>query len=156
MVFDPTNLLFFAIVTPIVLLTCFLLMKRDKEQNRIFIIIVLGVLLFIVRIFLVPFADTIGIMPYLKYDIIFYTLLTLFGVIFTILFVLYVDRSTMQDIGWKSKDLKKSIFYGLISYLPLIAFMPLILFLTGLEVSLTITWEKLVPLFFIRSVVVRL
>jgi len=131
-------------------------MKRDKEQNRIFIIIVLGVLLFIVRIFLVPFADTIGIMPYLKYDIIFYTLLTLFGVIFTILFVLYVDRSTMQDIGWKSKDLKKSIFYGLISYLPLIAFMPLILFLTGLEVSLTITWEKLVPLFFIRSVVVRL
>lgn len=143
MIFDPINLLYFVITTPIVLLMTFLLMKLDKEKNLTIFIIVLAILLFIVRIFLVIFSATIGIMPYLTYDLIFYTLLTIFGVVFTISF-LHLEKITYQEIGWKSKNLKKSILYGLLAYLPLIAFLPLVLLLTGLEVSLTITWEKII------------
>ena len=100
--------------------------------------------MFAVRIFLVPFAESIGIMPILNYEIIFYTLLAIFGVIFTILYVLRVEDTTLQDLGWKSMNLKRTIFYGLISFLPLIAFLPLIMFLTGLEPSPNVTWEKVV------------
>ncbi|HUX98236.1 MAG TPA: CPBP family intramembrane glutamic endopeptidase [Candidatus Deferrimicrobium sp.] len=144
MVFDPVNLLYFAIIAPIAILTGLFLIRRDTEKDRLLILIILSILLFVVRIFLVLFADTIGIMPYLEYDIIFYTFLTVFGVLFTIIYVLKVEKSTLQEVGWKIKDKKKSIAYGLIGYLPLIAFMPLVLLLTGIEVSSTITWEKIV------------
>jgi membrane protease YdiL (CAAX protease family) len=144
MVFDPINVLYFAIVAPIAIITGLFLIKRDREKNRLLILIILSALLFIVRIFLVLFADSIGIMPYLQYDIIFYTLLTIFGIVFTIIYVLKVEKSTLQETGWKMKDKKRSILYGLVAYLPLIAFMPLVLLLTGIDVSLTITWEKIV------------
>lgn len=144
MVFNPINLLYFAIVAPIVVLTGFFLMKWDKERSRTLKVLSLTILLFVVRIILVVFADSIGIMPYLEHDLVFYSLLTIFGVIFTMVFVFKVEKSTLQQIGWKSRDLKKSVLYGALGYLPLIAFLPLVLLLTGIEVSLTITWQKII------------
>ncbi len=144
MVFDPINLLFFAIVAPITIGVGVFLMKRDPERDRLLIIIILSVLLFGVRVLLVPFANTIGIMPYLVYDIIFYTLLTIFGIIITILYVIKVEKTSLKDLGWKTTDKKKTLIYGLISYLPLVAFLPLVVVLTGIDVTVSITWEKIV------------
>ncbi|MHA1279639.1 MAG: CPBP family glutamic-type intramembrane protease [Candidatus Helarchaeota archaeon] len=144
MVFNPINLLYFVIVTPIAVLIGLFLMKRNPKRDYLLILIILSVFLFVVRILLVPFAETIGIMPYLTYDIIFYTLLTSFGIIFTIVYVFKVEKSTLQEIGWKTRNTKRTILYGLMSYLPLIAFLPLVILLTGIEISLTISWEKIV------------
>ena len=104
---DPFNLLYSAIIPPIVLVSCYFLMKLDKVKNRILYLAILTLLLFAVRIFLVPFAESIGIMPILNYEIIFYTLLAIFGVIFTILYVLRVEDTTLQDLGWKSMNLQR-------------------------------------------------
>ena len=144
MEFNPMNLIYFIIVIPIVLIAFFMVSRIDKEKDHFIIIIILGVLLFIVRLVLVFFADTIGIMPYLKSDIIFYTLLTIFGVGITCLYVKKIEKLSLKDIGWEVKDVKKSIFYGFIVYIPLVCLIPLIIFLTGIEISLVITWEKVV------------
>ena len=144
MVFNPINLLYFAIVGPLVVLTSLILRKRDREKDRLLIVGVLCLLLFAVRIFLVLFADTIGIMPYLEPDILFYTLLAIFGVVFTVFYVLKVEKQPLPEVGWQPKDLKRSVLYGVLGYLPLIAFLPVVMLLTGIEISLMLTWEKVV------------
>lgn len=143
MEFDPVNLIYFAITIPLVNLIYFAITIKVREKHLISIAI-LGVLVFLVRFVLVLFADTIGIMPYLEADIIFYTLLAIFGIIVTIIYVKKVEHSSLKELGWEVKDPKRSVLYGFLFYIPLVCFIPLLLLLTGIEVSYNITWEKIV------------
>ncbi|MHA1265305.1 MAG: lysostaphin resistance A-like protein [Candidatus Helarchaeota archaeon] len=144
MVTNPSDLLYFLIVMPIVVLTGLYLQRCDKNLHKIRYIIILSGLLFIVRICLIFFSDSIGVMPFLKDDILFYSLLTLFGILFTILYVYLVEHRTLKELGWNRKDLKKNLLYGFVAYIPLLSFIPLIILLTHLELSFILTWEKFV------------
>ncbi len=144
MISDLHALFYFLMVMPIVVLIGLLLRWHDKDLHRIRYLLFLSGLLFVVRICLIPFEGSIGVMPYLKDDVIFYSLLALFGVLFTILYVRWVECTTLKEIGWERRELKKNFLYGMGAYIPLLGFIPLIVILTGLELSFAITWEKLV------------
>ncbi|MFX0100651.1 MAG: hypothetical protein ACFFCS_13840, partial [Candidatus Hodarchaeota archaeon] len=138
------NLLYFVISLPIILLTYPILsklVKKDEKYNE-FIIITLSILLFLVRFVLVFFKDTIGIMPYLVEDVVFYPLLVVFGLLITFYYLKMVERVSFVEIGWQSDNVMKSIGKGLLGFIPLVGMFPLMMFLTGIQVSFTLTWEK--------------
>lgn len=74
-------------------------------------------------------------MPYLIKDVVFYSLLLLFGLTFTYYFLYRIEKSSFKEIGFKSVDLKKSILYGLIGIIPLMLLAPLIILLTNISIS---------------------
>ena len=143
MIFNPINLIYFVIAVPIVLITFLLLLKLNKNKDALCYIIVLSILTFGIRFLLIFFDYTIGSMPYLKEDVIFYGLLSGFGVLMTWLYVTKVEQKTFEDYGWKLTDVKKNILFGLLFYIPLILMMPLIIILANIQISLHITWEKI-------------
>ncbi|MHC1591456.1 MAG: CPBP family intramembrane glutamic endopeptidase [Candidatus Helarchaeales archaeon] len=144
MIFSPVNFIYFAIVVPVALAVALLLRKHEAGENHVLSVVVLGILLFFVRIMLVPFQFTIGIMPYILPDVVFYGTLTFFGVMFSILYVLKVDDSTFEEIGFENKDVAKNVGIGLLGFLPLIAMFPLVMLLSGIVINPVITWEKVV------------
>jgi membrane protease YdiL (CAAX protease family) len=144
MTYNPIDLFYFVfilVVAPFILL---LIWKLNKKEKHLLIIIVLGLFLFYVRIMLVVYRDLIGIMPYIFPDIIFYTLLTIFGVIFSIFYVIKVEKKSFAEIGFSKEHILKNIGFGLISFLPLIAMFPVVLLLGNVLISMSITWEKIV------------
>ena len=144
MEFYPINLFYFIIIIPIVLIFYLIMLQLKKKENPLLNIVILSVLLFIVRICLVLFANTIGIMPYLIQDVIFYSLLLVFGVTFTIVFVVKVEKVSFEKLGWNMQDVKKSIVYGIIGHIPLVCFFPVIILLANIQIALDITVEKLI------------
>ena len=126
MEFYPINLFYFIIIIPIVLIFYLIMLQLKKKENPLLNIVILSVLLFIVRICLVLFANTIGIMPYLIEDVIFYSLLLVFGVSFTIVYVVKVEKVSFKEIGWEMQDVKKSIIFGIIGHIPLVCFFLLL------------------------------
>ena len=138
------NLYYFIIAIPIVLIVFLILSKLCKKKSSLSIIIVLSLLLFTVRFILIFFKDTIGIMPYLIEDAIFYSLLMVFGLIFTVYYVIKIEKVPFAEIGGKVENINKSIFYGLIGYIPLLCLLPLMQFLTGIHISLNITVGKII------------
>ncbi|TFG30037.1 MAG: CPBP family intramembrane metalloprotease [Promethearchaeota archaeon] len=143
MEFYIVNLLYFIITVPIVLITFPFLSKLCKNKRDLSLIILLSLLLFTVRLVLIFFQDTIGIMPYLIEDVIFYSLLMIFGVIFTIFYMFKIEKVSLKEIGGNVYDFKKSIFYGFVAYIPLLCLLPLIQFLTEIHVSFNITLGKI-------------
>lgn len=147
--FAPVNLLYFVVATPVVLGVMAGLRRtvdpaRWAEQNGL---IVAGacLLLFIVRILLVAFQATIGVMPYIVDDVIFYGLLAVFGVGFTVGYVRWVERRPWDELGLartRSAGWAKSLGAGLAGFLPLVALFPLLIALGGVQVSTAVTWEK--------------
>ena len=144
MEFYPINLVYFIFTIPIAVLFYIILLKIKIQNNSLMKLFILSLFLFIVRINLVLFADTIGIMPYLKEDVIFYTVLMIFGVIMTFLYVSKIEKVSFKEIGWDVQDVKKSIAYGLIGYVPLVCFFPLILILANIQISIAISIEKII------------
>ena len=144
MEFYPINLAYFIFTIPIGVLFYIILLKIKMQNNPLMKLFILSLFLFIVRINLVFFADTIGIMPYLKEDVIFYTILMIFGVMMTILYVSKIEKVSFKEIGWNIQDVKKSIVYGLIGYVPLVCFFPLILLLANIQISIAITIGKII------------
>ena len=148
MTFYPINLLYFVITLPILAIALYFVSKLyTKEKiNHLAIILSLSLLLFLIRFILAFFGTTIGIMPYLIEDVVFYSLLLLFGMIFTYYFLYRIEKSSFKEIGFKSDDLKKSILYGLIGIIPLMLFTPLIILLTNISISTipSISLEKLI------------
>ncbi|MHA1145501.1 MAG: CPBP family intramembrane glutamic endopeptidase [Candidatus Helarchaeota archaeon] len=144
MIFSPVNLLYFVIVAPVVLIVTYFMSRLDEDQKHLTIICILGALLFFVRIMLVVFSPTIGVMPYIFPDVIFYTILMFFGVAFSTFYLLKVEKKTFAEIGFKKDGMAKNILVGLLALLPLIAMFPLLLILAGIQISLLITWEKIV------------
>ncbi|MFX1451129.1 MAG: CPBP family intramembrane glutamic endopeptidase, partial [Promethearchaeota archaeon] len=114
------------------------------NNDSLFYIIALTILLFIIRFILIFFANTIGTMPYLKPDIIFYSLLTIFGVVATWIYVKYIEKTSFEDLGWKKENVGKNIIFGLLSFIPLILMFPLIIILVNIQVSFIITLDKLI------------
>ena len=144
MEFFPINLLYFAFTIPIAIIT-FIILRKIKPQNNLLIkLIILSMFLFIVRLTLVFFADTIGIMPYLKEDVIFYTLLMIFGVIMTVIYVNKIEQVSFKEIGWNLQDIKKSVVYGLVGFIPLVCFFPIIMLLANIQISIAITTGKII------------
>ncbi len=145
MEFHIINLTFFLFLAPIIFFGFSFLsrLNSDKERNRLKILIALPVLLFVVRLFLVFYANTIGIMPYLIEDIVFYMLLMVFGLAFTWFYVVRIDKSSFKELGWEVKNVKKSVLYGLIFHIPLFLLMPLIVTLTSIQISINITIGKI-------------
>ena len=144
MEFYIINLLYFIIAIPIVLITFPILSKLCNDKRFLSIIIVLSLILFSVRFILILFQDTIGIMPYLIEDVVFYSLLMIFGVIFTWFYVIRIEKVSFKELGGKVEDIKKSVIFGLISYIPLICLLPLILFLTDIHITFNITLGKII------------
>ncbi len=147
MEFYPINLLYFVIVIPVIILAFFILKKSCRDKKHLLIIMELSILLFYIRFCLIFFRNTIGIMPYLVEDTIFYTLLVIFGVIFTFFYIYRIEKVSFKDIGGKVESVKKSIVYGLIGFIPLILMFPLIILLTEIRVSIEITFSKLIVTF---------
>lgn len=142
------NLWYFVIAAPIVFAGMFFISKlyKDEEQNRIKIIISLASLLFIIRLLLVFFAATIGIMPYLVEDALFYSLLLAFGLIFTFFYLYQIEKSNLKEIGFETDNIKKSILYGLGGILLLMLFTPIIMLLTEISIPASISFspEKII------------
>lgn len=144
MIFDPISLLYFLIITPIVVVSYILMYKFINKIKPYLKIILLGIFLFIVRFVLVFFQDSIGIMPYILPNVIFYGLLAVFGVLLTILYVKKIENISFKEIGWEIKNTKETIIYTIISYVILFLMLPVIIFLAEISISLLITWEKIV------------
>ncbi len=144
MAFYISNLFYFVIAIPIVLIAFPIISKLCKEKKTLSIIVVLSLLLFVVRLILVFFKDTIGIMPYLIEDVIFYSLLMVFGVFFTWFYVIKIEKPIFKDIRGEVEDVKKSVVFGLLAFVPLICLLPLVSFLTGIQISLNITLGKII------------
>jgi membrane protease YdiL (CAAX protease family) len=142
--FYSFNLFYFLITVPIVLILLPIISKLSKAEKYLPIIIILSFLLFLVRFFLIFFQKTIGVMPYLIEDVVFYTLLLIFGILFTLVYVVKIEKVSFKDIGGNLKKIKKSVFYGLIAYLPLLFLLPLVLLLTDIQVSFKITIGKII------------
>lgn len=140
------NLLYFAIVAPILLVSTLLIKRlyKNEEKNSLIIIISLCVILFIFRLTLVFFGETIGIMPYITGDVLFYPLLCVFGLIFTWFYLTKIEKKSLKEIGYEIEDIKKSVLSGLIGLIPLFCMMPLMIFLTEIAIpaSISITPEK--------------
>jgi len=144
MEFYPINLVYFIVTIPIAIIFSIILLKVKPQNNNLMKLLILSAFLFIVRLNLVFFAETIGIMPYLKEDVIFYILLMIFGVLMTYLYVSKVEKVTFKEIGWDVQDVKKSIAYGLIGFIPLVCLFPLIMILANIQISIAITIEKII------------
>jgi len=140
------NLVYFLIVLPFVLISFPYIsrLNKNREENHLKIIIILTSLLFIVRFILIFFGETIGIMPYLVEDVLFYSLLMIFGLFITWFYIKKIEKVTLREIGWEIKDAKKSVLFGILSYVPLMCFFPLLLFLANIQLSFILTWEKVV------------
>jgi len=143
MVWYPTNLIYFLIVIPIVLIVTLLTWKLNKNEKHLAIIIILGVLLFFVRIMLVMFQATIGVMPYIYPDLVFYLILMIFGVAYSVFYTLKVENKTFEEIGFVRESILKDAAFGFLGILPLLALFPLLLLLTSIQIDLSITWEKI-------------
>lgn len=115
--------------------------KKDKHVQRILLI---SIALFFVRIMLVAFADSIGVMPYVQPELVFYSVLTVFGVAFSICNVKYIEKQTLAFFGWHSSNIKKDVLVGVLGLLPLFAFLPVIYFSTHITISSEITLGKLI------------
>jgi len=146
MVIYLVNLIYFIIVIPIVFVAFPIVLKLNKKEDRnhVNIIVVLCILFFLVRFPLVLFSETIGIMPYLVEDVLFYSLLAIFGIFVTIVYTSKIEKVNFKELGWEIEDIKKSILYSVLYFLPLIAMFPLIILLTNIQLAASITWEKLV------------
>lgn len=144
MEFYAINLLYFIIVIPIMIIALPILSKLCKEDRHLLIIIALSLLLFSVRFVLIFFQETIGIMPYLVEDIVFYSLLMVFGVVITLFITFKIENTTLEEIGGQIEDVKKSIFYGLIGLIPLLLLLPLMGMLAGIQISFDITPGKII------------
>jgi membrane protease YdiL (CAAX protease family) len=143
MEFYIINLVYFIITIPVVLITFTILSKLCKDKKTFSLIVVLSTLLFLVRLILIFFQNTIGIMPYLIEDVFFYGLLMIFGVIFTWVYVFKIEKVSFSDIGGKVENVKKSISFSLIAYIPLLCMLPIMQLLTGIRISLNITIGKI-------------
>lgn len=119
------------------------LARLTKKNNHMGVVLFLTGGLFFVRIMLVVFADTIGKMPNVQPEVVFYGILTGFGVFYSVYMVKRVENRSWSDFGWNRSNLGKNILLGLLSLLPLFAFLPLILLTTGLKILSPITWEKI-------------
>ncbi len=143
MEFTPINLLYFAIVIPVMILYSLLSRKFRLPEKSGRNIVALTVALFFVRIMLVVFADSIGTMPYVKDEVVFYGILTVFGVGFALLYTRKIEGLSFAEIGWTRENLGRNIAWGFLSLLPLLAMLPLLQLLTGLEIAEQVTWEKI-------------
>ncbi len=144
MSFSPTNLLYFLIVTPPICALFYCINRFVKRDSHVQRILLISVALFFVRIMLVFFAGSIGVMPYVRPELVFYSLLTAFGVVFSICNVKFVEKQTFTDFGWHSRDLKKNVLAGILGLLPLFAFLPVVYFAAHFTISSGFTVEKLV------------
>ena len=132
MEFYPINLVYFTVTVPLAVLFYVLLLKIKPRNNDLMNLIILSIFLFIVRITLVFFSDTIGVMPYLKEDVM------------TFFYVIKIEKVSFKEIGWDMQDIKKSIIFGLIGFIPLMCMFPLMILLANIQISIAITIEKII------------
>ena len=146
MEFYLINLTYFLIALPIATTFFFIIfkVKKRKEEAPALIISLLSIMLFLIRFLLIFYEDTIGIMPYLEEDVIFYSLLTGLGLFMTWFYVRKVEKITFKDLGWKIDKVGRSVFYGILGFIPLISMFPLMIVLTDIQISVEITFSKLI------------
>ncbi|MBD3255483.1 MAG: CPBP family intramembrane metalloprotease [Candidatus Lokiarchaeota archaeon] len=148
MTINPTNLWYFLIALPISIFFSFFISKlyKKEEENNLLIIISLSILLFFVRLLLVFFADTIGIMPYIKEDLLFYPLLLAFGLLFTGFYVQKIEKKKLKDIGFEIDNRVKSFLFGFLGIFLLLGMTPVLILLTGIKLTqnINIFLEKVI------------
>ena len=144
--FISINLIYFCLASPVILIAFYGINKLNQQSqpNYKLKILVVSIALFIVRVLLVLFKDSIGIMPYLIEDIVFYGTLTTFGLGITYFFIRFIEKTKIDMLDFKCADLKKNIAYTLLGFIPLILMFPLILNLTNIAISYTFTFGKVI------------
>ncbi|MBN2149921.1 MAG: CPBP family intramembrane metalloprotease [Candidatus Lokiarchaeota archaeon] len=144
MSFTATNLLYFVIVLPPTCAFFYCISRFVKRDSHLQRALLISIALFFVRIMLVPFAGSIGVMPHVQPELLFYCLLAAFGVGFSVWSVKSLEKQTFAFFGWHSGDFKKDVLIGVIGLLPLLAFLPVVYFSTHLTISSEFTAERLV------------
>ncbi|MEX2681313.1 MAG: CPBP family intramembrane glutamic endopeptidase [Candidatus Sigynarchaeota archaeon] len=139
-----TNYFYFIIVLPPVLVLFYCINKFVKQDSHAQRILLVSIALFFVRVMLLLFADSIGVMPRVRPELAFYSLLAVFGVLFSFGNVKLIEKRTLTFFGWTSGNLVKNVLIGLLGLLPLIAFLPVIYFTTHFAISSEVTIEKIV------------
>ena len=67
----------------------------------------------------------------------------IFGILFTWVYVFKIEILSFSDIGGKVENVKKSILYGLVAYIPLLCLLPVMQLLTGIHISFNISIGKI-------------
>ncbi len=106
------NYLFFAIFSPLIILGLLVLYYSRGEKYRYLRFALICIILLIGHI-LLPFFN-VGIFPDLTNDPIFYLILFLLGIGFTISYISLIENISFKKIGWKSENLKKEFIIGLL------------------------------------------
>ena len=83
-------------------------------------------------------------MPYIMPDIVFYSILMIFGVVFSTFYLLKVEKKSFEEIGFEKEEVPKNILIGLLGFLPLIAMFPVLIFLAGIQINYLISLEKII------------
>jgi membrane protease YdiL (CAAX protease family) len=142
--FYPINLFYFLLVVPIVLIGFSIASKLYKAKKSLALVINLSLLFFLVRLILVFFQVTIGIMPYLIEDILFYVMLMFLGIFMTWYYLRKIEMKSLKEIGGAIENFKRSIVLSLIGFLPLICLFPIMIFLADIQLNFVITGGKII------------
>ncbi len=111
---ELSNLLFFAVFLPIIIIALlFLIGLKNKLPKKVIIrIITIELVLFSTRIFLLIFD--MGQFPDLVYDPLFYLLALVMGAGFMYYYVRKIEEKKLTEFGWKiTDDLWKQIGIGI-------------------------------------------
>ncbi|MBD3352837.1 MAG: CPBP family intramembrane metalloprotease [Candidatus Lokiarchaeota archaeon] len=129
MAFEIENLWFFIAFIPLILLTFVGLniLKKKKNEKIIYRFILIEILLFLTRVFLLVFD--MGAFPYLVMDPIFYILAFIMGVLLMYVYLYKVEKKDFAYIGWFRENLNlfKDIVAGILGCVILVVISVLLM-----------------------------
>ncbi|MHA1734346.1 MAG: lysostaphin resistance A-like protein [Promethearchaeota archaeon] len=138
-----SNLLYFTAVAPAVSVVGVILWRYAKERP-LARVGVICVTLFFVRLSLTLFEDTIGIVPKVLPDVVFYSVLAAFGITFAWAYARKVEGLGWSELGWSREHIGLNIAAGLLGFVPLALTSLLPLRLGVIEPVNEVTWQKVV------------
>ena len=107
------NLIFFAIIVPIVVVVLLIMYKfRDNLHKYLKLGIIIGIF-FLTRIMLTFF--NVGIFPALVNDILFYALAFVFGMILVFFYAYKIEEVDIKEMYWIHEKKGLSILFGLLA-----------------------------------------
>lgn len=140
---DLSNLLFFAVLIPIIIIALLFLigLKKKIPQKMTIRIITIELVLFSTRIFLIIFD--MGQFPDLVYDPLFYFLALVMGAGFMYYYIRKIEEKKLTKFGWKiTDDFWKQIGIGITTAFILLLFsLALQLLITDKTFSMNINYS---------------
>ncbi|MFO8017495.1 MAG: CPBP family glutamic-type intramembrane protease [Promethearchaeia archaeon] len=123
---EVENYVFFAIFSPLILIALVVLHHYRDEDYRYYRFFLICMVLLVGHI-LLPFFD-VGIFPELRNDPLFYSILFLLGMGFTILYIVQIENISFRQIGWKSENVIRDVAIGILTAVVLLLISALLEF----------------------------